>query len=97
MNEDKIAGPLALDEENLVLSGGYLKSEPTVLTDGQCIPLDPIDGRNHVNSFDCKNKRPDSGNCEKEKAEFMPREILYEQILNKEITRPHPCPQQCRK
>ena len=59
----KIAEPLDLDLENLVLSGGYLKSEPTVLTDGQCIPLDLIGGGNHMDDFDCKNKRPDHGNC----------------------------------
>ncbi len=88
MNEDKISEPLALDEENLVSSGGYLKLEPTVLTHGQ----DLLDGENQMDGFDCTNKRPDHGNCEKEKPEFMPREILCEQIQNKGLTRLQPCP-----
>ncbi len=45
-----------MDEENLVLSGGYLKLEPTLLTDGQCIPLDLIDGGVHMDDFDKKTR-----------------------------------------
>ncbi len=97
MNEGKIAEPLASDEANLVLSGGYLNLEPTALSGGQRIPLDLIDGGNHMDDFDRKSKRPHRGNREKEKAECMPREILQEHVQNKVLTRPQPCPCKRRK
>ncbi len=41
MNENKIAEPLALDEEKLILSGGYVNLEP-IPGQQQRIPFDLI-------------------------------------------------------
>ncbi len=90
--KSKIVEPFASDEENLVLSGGYLKFKPTMLTDGQHIPLDLMGEWNHMDDFDHNNKRLDCRNCEKDRTESMPREILNEQIQNKGRSKLQPCP-----
>ncbi len=51
MNENKLAKPPALNEENIVYSGAYMNLEPTTLILGQCIPHDLMDRENHMDDF----------------------------------------------
>ncbi len=91
MNENKIAEPLALDEENLILNGGLVNLEP-IAGQQQQIPLDLINGGNHMDDIARRSKRPDRGTREKENGEDMPREILRKYIESKGLARPQPCP-----